>query len=102
MLKLKPNCEWCDKSLAADSTEAFICSYECTFCKNCVETVLDNVCPNCGGGFCARPIRPSQAYRTGVSREHQTPSNEHVNSSYSESDIRAFSRTIKHIEPAKR
>ena len=35
-----------------------ICSYECTFCKTCVETILNNVCPNCGGGFTARPTRP--------------------------------------------
>jgi hypothetical protein len=44
--------------LPADSTEAMICSYECTFCKKCVDEILENVCPNCGGGFCRRPIRP--------------------------------------------
>ena len=59
MLELRPTCEHCDKSLPPDSTEARICSYECTFCAACVETVLHNVCPNCGGGFAPRPVRPA-------------------------------------------
>lgn len=58
MLELRPTCEHCNKSLPPDSTEAMICSYECTFCRQCVEGVLQNVCPNCGGGFCLRPHRP--------------------------------------------
>jgi len=57
MLELRPNCECCDKDLPPESTEAVICSYECTFCKHCAETVLNNQCPNCGGNFVARPIR---------------------------------------------
>lgn len=60
MLELRPTCENCNQQLSANSTEAMICSYECTFCKNCVVTILSNVCPNCGGGFCQRPIRPSK------------------------------------------
>ena len=59
MLELRPTCENCNKALPPDSVEARICSYECTFCATCVETVLENVCPNCGGGFVPRPIRPS-------------------------------------------
>ncbi|MGD1889576.1 MAG: DUF1272 domain-containing protein [Cyclobacteriaceae bacterium] len=58
MLTIRPNCENCDKDLPYDSTEAMICTYECTFCQQCVETTLKNVCPNCGGGFTPRPIRP--------------------------------------------
>ena len=58
MLELRPTCEHCNKALPADSTEAMICSFECTFCTQCVEDVLENVCPNCGGGFAPRPIRP--------------------------------------------
>ena len=58
MLELRPTCENCDKELPPHSMEAMICTYECTFCKNCVEKILENVCPNCGGGFCPRPIRP--------------------------------------------
>src|ERR1700737_453936 len=59
-LQLRPNCEYCDKDLPPHSLEARICSYECTFCADCVENKLHNVCPNCGGGFVARPIRPQR------------------------------------------
>lgn len=59
MLEIRPTCENCNKPLANDSTEAMICSYECTFCQICVEEVLHNVCPNCGGGFEKRPVRPA-------------------------------------------
>ncbi|MEZ5016567.1 MAG: DUF1272 domain-containing protein [Flavipsychrobacter sp.] len=58
MLELRPICENCAKALPPNSTEAMICTYECTFCKDCVEDVLHNVCPNCdGGNFSPRPIR---------------------------------------------
>jgi hypothetical protein len=63
MLELRPSCEHCNKSLPPDSLEARICSYECTFCATCVDTILGNVCPNCGGGFVARPIRPSKNWK---------------------------------------
>ena len=59
MLELRPNCEHCSKALPPASLEARICSYECTFCASCVKNVINNVCPNCGGGFVQRPIRPS-------------------------------------------
>ena len=58
MLEIRLNCENCDASLPNDSDTAMICSYECTFCKDCVDHVLSNVCPNCGGGFEKRPTRP--------------------------------------------
>jgi hypothetical protein len=60
MLELRPTCEHCNKALPPSSTEARICTYECTFCATCVDTVLINTCPNCGGGFVPRPIRPSK------------------------------------------
>ncbi len=60
MLELRPTCENCNKALAPASLDARICSYECTFCATCVDTILQNVCPNCGGGFAPRPIRPSR------------------------------------------
>jgi uncharacterized protein len=58
MLEIRPVCENCGKSLPNDSSEAMICTFECTFCAECVNTILENVCPNCGGGFEKRPIRP--------------------------------------------
>jgi hypothetical protein len=58
MLALRPNCECCNRDLPAESTEARICSFECTFCASCTDTVLDGVCPNCGGELLRRPRRP--------------------------------------------
>jgi uncharacterized protein len=63
MLELRPTCENCNKALPPNSAEARICSYECTFCAACVDNVLENVCPNCGGGFTPRPIRPSKNWK---------------------------------------
>jgi uncharacterized protein len=59
MLELRPSCECCDRDLPPDSPEARICTYECTFCADCVETRLAGICPNCGGNFAVRPIRPA-------------------------------------------
>ncbi len=58
MLILLPNCECCDRDLPPDSALARICTYECTFCADCAETRLGGACPNCGGDFQPRPIRP--------------------------------------------
>lgn len=102
MLELRPNCELCDKDLPADSTEACICTYECTFCRECVDTVLQNVCPNCGGGFSDRPIRPSKARRTGVGLMHQPASTERKLSGYSRAEIESFASEFKHIPPENR
>lgn len=58
MLELRPGCECCDKDLPPDSADALICSFECTFCADCVVNVLHGKCPNCGGELVARPRRP--------------------------------------------
>jgi hypothetical protein len=60
MLALRPNCECCDRDLPLDSRDAMICTFECTFCKDCVEGALKGRCPNCGGGFERRPVRPAE------------------------------------------
>jgi len=59
MLALRPGCECCDADLPPDSTDALICSFECTWCRDCAETRLGMRCPNCGGALVARPIRPA-------------------------------------------
>ncbi len=59
MLQLRPNCECCNKDLPPESTEARICSFECTFCSSCAENVLGGKCPNCGGELENRPRRPA-------------------------------------------
>ena len=57
MLLLKPNCECCDRDLDGTSPDAMICSFECTFCRDCADNRLAGRCPNCGGGLVARPAR---------------------------------------------
>jgi len=59
MLEIRPSCEHCNKALPFDALDAMICTFECTFCKECVAHILLEVCPNCGGGFEKRPIRPA-------------------------------------------
>jgi hypothetical protein len=59
VLELRPNCEWCDRDLPPESPDAMICTYECTWCSDCVDTNLHGVCPNCGGNLERRPIRPA-------------------------------------------
>jgi hypothetical protein len=58
MLEMRPSCECCDRDLPPDSEDAMICSFECTFCRACVETALRGRCPNCGGSLVPRPLRP--------------------------------------------
>ena len=65
MLQLRPVCEHCAKALPPASTEAMICSFECTFCAGCVRDVLHGACPNCGGGFVPRPVRPAREWKDG-------------------------------------
>jgi uncharacterized protein len=60
MLQLRPGCECCDRDLPPDCAEAMICSFECTFCRDCAERVLRGKCPNCGGELVARPRRPAE------------------------------------------
>ena len=74
MLQLRPNCECCNKALPPESTEARICSFECTFCQSCAETILNGKCPNCGGELLSRPRRPANKldkYPASVTRVHQ-------------------------------
>ncbi len=74
MLELRPICENCATPLPPEATDAMICTFECTFCRTCVDEVLDHVCPNCGGGFSARPIRPAlmlEAYPPSAPRVHR-------------------------------
>lgn len=101
-LQLRPNCEWCDVDLPPSSTLARICSYECTFCARCVEDRLHNVCPNCGGGFVARPIRPASEWRPGVSVANHPASDKRVHLKYSQEDIAAFVARIQVTTPDQR
>jgi hypothetical protein len=59
MLQLRPNCECCNRDLPPAASDARICSFECTFCANCADTLLQGHCPNCGGELVRRPVRPA-------------------------------------------
>ncbi len=74
MLELRPNCECCDRDLPPDSRDALICSFECTWCRECAEAKLAGRCPNCGGELVARPIRPADKlaqYPASTTRKHR-------------------------------
>jgi hypothetical protein len=96
VLELRPNCELCDKDLPPAASDARICSYECTFCAECVDGVLHNVCPNCGGGFVPRPTRPRQA----LARDPAVTERRHTKLSTAE--IEAVSERWRDVSPAAR
>ena len=102
MLELRPNCELCDKDLPPDALDARICSYECTFCAACVEDVIHDVCPNCGGGFQPRPIRPRSAWREGTGLDHDPAGVRRRLTSYDRGEIEAFVATLRDTEPSER
>ena len=102
MLTLRPNCEYCDKDLPPASASARICSYECTFCADCVNSVLDDVCPNCGGGFVPRPVRPRVARRPGVGLAHQPASTKRVQLRWDRNEVARFTAEVKDVPPHDR
>ncbi|NEX91906.1 DUF1272 domain-containing protein [Caulobacter sp. 17J65-9] len=101
-LELRPNCEFCDKDLPPAATDARICTYECTFCADCVEQRLADVCPNCGGGFAPRPIRPATEWRPGLSVAQRPPSTVRRSLNYGLADIQALSLRLRDIPPEQR
>jgi hypothetical protein len=102
VLALRPNCELCDVDLPPDATNARICSYECTFCADCVENVLGNVCPNCGGGFEPRPVRPRREWRPGTGLQHDPPDSVRRSVSYAPDDVTSLTQRLREIPPAQR
>jgi hypothetical protein len=102
MLELRPTCEHCKKHLPPDSLEARICSFECTFCASCVEGVLEDVCPNCGGGFAPRPIRPANNWRGGNFLGAYPASTRVKHRPVDPATHARFSAAIKTIAPDKR
>ena len=62
MLELRPNCENCDRDLPPESKDAMICTFECTFCRKCANEVFQAICPNCGGNFDSRLVRPAALF----------------------------------------
>jgi len=96
MLEIRPNCEHCGKDLPNTSTEAMICSFECTYCKTCAQEIFENVCPTCAGNFVERPIRPHKMIQ-------KYPASDTV--VFDKKDLekaKRLSEKFKHIEPNKR
>ncbi len=102
VLELRPTCENCNVALPPDSVLAMICTFECTFCCGCVASVLANVCPNCGGGFSPRPIRPAKSLR-GENYLGKYPASGQITHRPVDIDAHVeFSERIKHIPPELR
>jgi hypothetical protein len=102
MLELRPTCEHCNTALPPDSALARICSFECTFCAFCVDGVLGNVCPNCGGGFEVRPVRPAHPWKGQASLAHHPASDKHLHRPVDPALHAAFSEPIRSLPPGKR
>ena len=102
MLQLRPTCEHCNKNLPPDSTEAMICSFECTFCKSCATILLENVCPNCGGGFTQRPVRPKGNLKNHNNLDAYPATNKVVHRPVHLAEHAQFAKKIKNISPEKR
>lgn len=99
MLELRPNCEWCDKDLPPDSGEAYICTYECTYCAHCVENVLHGVCATCGGNLVSRPIRPKKNHREGyaLGLGNHPASTQRRHSKWTREQVDTLSRQLRNV-----
>ena len=102
MLELRPSCENCNRPLPANAADAMICSFECTFCAACVEEVLRNVCPNCGGGFEKRPVRPARDWRGGNDTGHYPPSPTFKHRPVDQAAHAAFAKDLFPLPPGQR
>ena len=96
MLEIRPNCEHCGKDLPNTSSEARICSFECTYCRDCAGEIFHNVCPSCGGNFVVRPIRPSKMI------EKYPASKERVYAPKDLSKAKQLSDKFKNVPPQQR
>jgi len=102
VLELRPTCEQCNTPLPPESLEARICSFECTFCAACVDGVLANVCPNCGGGFTPRPVRPSKDLK-GRNYLGKYPASTTMRHRPVDADAHAaFAASIRNVSPEQR
>lgn len=102
MLELRPVCEHCRKALPPAAADAMICSFECTFCAECVRSVLHDVCPNCGGGFVPRPIRPKTNWRGDNYLGKYPPSEQVKHRPVDAAAHRAFAEQFHAIPPQER
>lgn len=104
MLELRPNCELCDRDLPPAAANARICSYECTYCADCVDNVLFDVCPSCGGNFAPRPIRPVSAWReeSSLGLQHHPASEKRKHSKWTADEVRHLAQRLRSVAPQDR
>jgi uncharacterized protein len=104
MPEIRPNCEICEKYLPSESTEARIRPYDYTYCANCAESILHNVCAICGGGFAPRPIRPPKAYRfpLPLGLAHHFASQMPKQPKWSREEIGTFVNNLRSVPPKAR
>ncbi len=102
MLELRPNCELCDCDLPPESDQARMCSYECTFCATCAEGELHGVCPNCGGNFVPRPIRPKQGHRPGSGLISDPAGTRRRSNDWTRQERAELSEKLRHVPPDQR
>lgn len=102
MLELRPNCEICDCDLPPDSDKARICTYECTYCDDCAENILHNVCQNCGGNLQPRPIRPVGEWRPGTGLTNHPAGTQRRKSKWTEAEQQDLTNRLRGIPPAQR
>jgi hypothetical protein len=102
MLQMRPSCEHCNQPLPGSSPEAMICSFECTFCRNCVEQHFADVCPNCGGNLTQLPIRPAKNRRNGNFLGNSPASEDVVHRPKDLEEHRTFRGDIERINPTER
>ena len=96
MLQIRLNCEHCNKALPNTSSEAMICSFECTYCKTCAVEIFKNVCPSCSGNFVERPIRPLKMI------EKYPASTKEIYKPKNLEDAKINSNKYKNINPTER
>src|SRR5262245_52048108 len=99
-LELRPNCACCDKDLSPTAADARICTYECTFCARCADTVLFNVCPNCGGRLRATPYQTSYRAPPGLSLAKRPASTTRMHLSYDREEVARFAQMLRDTPPA--
>jgi hypothetical protein len=102
MLELRPSCEHCNRALPPHATDARICSFECTFCAACVASVLHDVCPNCGGGFAPRPVRPRREWKPGECLDAHPASAQVRHRPVDVDEHERFARILRDIPPDAR
>ena len=102
MLALRPNCELCDVDLPPTAPNARTCTYECTFCADCVDNALHNVCPNCGGGFAPRPIRPAREWRDGTGLVNDPPDSRRRGLRYTMEQVQELVQKLREVPPEER